>query len=277
MLGPISRFGASKGMVRVPNLKGLNRGQALQVLKDLGLKFSESSTKTTSNSSLADKVDVQSIQAGALVDYESEIAFDYYSYVPYVPTVTYGGCETASSSSSGRCSGQTYVLTITTSRHRPVFYDGSLAFYEACSATTDTYFTENSFSCGYVPPARSCTASCGSYSSWSSCSGGSQTRTRTCTRSNCSTYTDADSRTCCTESCGSWSSWSGGQGGQSRTRTCLRSNCTTYTETQNRCAATSSTSCGSCSGKKKSRSQSCTTTTVSSDCSISSRSFTQSC
>jgi hypothetical protein len=47
-----------------------------------------------------------------------------------------------------------------------------------------------------------CTASCGSWSSWSSCSAtycgttGTKTRSRTCTRSDCSTYTDTDSTSC---------------------------------------------------------------------------------
>lgn len=276
MLGPIARFGSSKGMVRMPNLSGLTRPQALIAIENAGLRFSESSTETTSSESLSDKIKTQSILANTLLEYDSSVSFVYYSYVPYVPTVTYGNCVQYAFDAFSWCSGTTRIRTETGYRQRAVNYDGVFQFYEECSSTSSTSQAENSTLCGYVAPAATCTASCGSYSSWSACSGGSQTRTRSCVRTNCSTYTDSDSRTCCTPSCGSWSSWSGGAGGQSRTRTCLRSDCTTYTETETRCTSYSSTSCGPCTTRSPFR-RSCTTTTGFTNCTTSTSTFTQSC
>jgi hypothetical protein len=274
MIGPIARFGSSRGMLRIPNLSGLTRPQALDAIRNSGLKFSESSTLTTTNQSLADKIESQSVPANTLVDYDSEISFVYFSYVPYVPTVTYGSCSVYSSTSSSACSGLTLVTTTTFFQRRQVFYDGSFAFNEECSSFSSSSSTQNSTACGYVAPVATCSASCGGWTSWSSCSGGSQSRTRTCTRTNCSTFTDTDTRTCCTPACGPWSSWSGSAGGQSRTRTCLRSDCTTYTETENRCTSYSSTSCGPCNTRLR---RSCTTTTGFTDCTTSTSTFTQSC
>lgn len=277
MIGPIARFGSSRGMVRIPNLSGLTRPQALDAIRNSGLKFSESSTLTTFNQSLGDRVSSQSVPANTLVDYDSEISFVYFSYVPYVPTVTYGSCSVYSSTSSSACSGLTLVTTTTFFQRRQVFYDGSFAFNEECSSFSSSSSTQNSTACGYVAPVATCSSSCGGWTSWSSCSGGSQSRTRTCTRTNCSTFTDRDTRTCCTPACGSWSGWQSSTGGvQERSQTCLRADCTTYTNYQTRCTTRSTTSCGSCTRRAPFR-QTCTTTTINSDCSTSSTSFTRSC
>ena len=163
---------------------------------------------------------------------------------------------------------------------------GTVLFQTACTANY-IYRTiadgscgsyNDSISCGTVPPGEpTCTAECGSYGSYGSCQSGTQYRTRTCTRTNCTTYTQTQSRTCCTPSCGSWGPWvTVASDGQQRTRTCLRSDCTTYTESEIRCSATTRTSCGACSTRRPFR-RTCTTTTISSDCSQSSSSSTQAC
>jgi hypothetical protein len=282
MLGFIGRFGSSKGMVRMPNLSGLTRPQALEALQNAGLKFSGSSTVTTSTQSLSDKIQSQSIAASTLLEYESEVSFIYYSYVPYVPTVTYGPCYTYSSPTSATCSGYTRIVTTTNNRSRSVFYDNVFQFEEECSSTSSTSSTENSTSCGYEPPAATCTSGCGTYSAWSSCTilygtGGQKTRTRTCTRTNCATYTEVDTAVCCVATCGAWSAWSASTGGvYERTRTCQKTDCTTYTETGIKCTPRTTTSCGACSKKSPFR-KSCTTTTIASDCSTSSSSASQAC
>ncbi len=282
MLGFISRFGSSKGMVRMPDLSGLTRPQALAALENAGLRFSGSSTETTSSSSLSDKIKTQSIAANSLLEYESEASFIYYSYVPYVPTVTYGNCEQYSFDAFSWCSGTTRIRTETGYRRRAVNYDGVFQFYEECSSTSSYDETQNSTLCGYVPPAATCTASCGSYSSWSACKilysmGGERTRTRTCTRTNCSTYTQTDSEPCCTPYCGAWSAWTTVFSGvQNRSRTCVRADCSSYTDTESRCGTQSSTTCGACSRKSPFR-KTCTTTTVSSNCSTSSSSYSTAC
>ena len=141
---------------------------------------------------------------------------------------------------------------------------------------------------GYVgctsppPPGEpTCTASCGSYSAFGGCTsigagGGVQYRTRTCTRTNCTTYTQTDSRDCCSQQCGAWSNWVGDSFGSTRSRTCQRSDCTTYTEIDRRCQSFTNVSCGACSRTRPFR-QTCTTTTGRTDCTTSSTTSTRSC
>lgn len=133
-------------------------------------------------------------------------------------------------------------------------------------------------STGPPPGEPSCIAGdCGPYGSYSACSGGSQFRTRLCTRANCTTYTQTQSRSCCTASCGAWGSWVRvAQDGEQRFRTCTRTDCSTYIESQTRCYPSTRTSCGSCSRTRPFR-QTCTTTTVNSDCTTSQTSSTRSC
>jgi hypothetical protein len=288
MLGFIGRFGSSKGMVRMPDLSGLTRPQALTALENAGLRFSGASTETTSNSSLADKIRSQSIAANTLLEYESEASFVYYSYVPYVPTVTYGNCGVYAGANITRSyvcinygQNNTDIETVYLPSRREVFFDGVFAYEEECQPQTVEYVTPQTARCGYVAPVKTCTASCGSYSSWSGCKnmyagGGSRTRTRTCTRTNCSTYTDTDEESCCSPACGSWSAWSGGAGAQSRSRTCVKTDCSSYTEYEQRCQVQSSTSCGACSKKAPFR-KTCTTTTVNSSCTSSSSSSSVAC
>lgn len=284
MLGIIARFGSSKGMVLVPNLSGLTPAAATSAIQNAGLRFSGSSTSTTSSSSLGDKVFSQSIASGTLVEYETAISFQSYVYVPYVPTVTYGDCSPNYTTTQTRCVPGTFT-EITTSiqyRHRPYFFDGVFQGYDPCEPFTGTDSFPNSTSCGYVPPARTCTANCGTYSAWSPCQilyslGGERTRTRTCTRSDCSTYTQVDSEPCCTPYCGPWSSWaSSASGVQERSRTCVRADCSSYSESETRCTVRTTTTCGACSRKAPFR-KSCTTTTINSDCSTSSSSASQAC
>ena len=142
--------------------------------------------------------------------------------------------------------------------------------------------TQTSQYCGAGAPSEpTCTASCGSYSAWGGCTsigagGGVQYRTRTCTRTDCTTFTQTDSRNCCSQQCGSWSNWVGDSFGQTRSRTCQRSDCTTYTETEQRCQSFTTTSCGSCSRTRPFR-RTCTTTVGRTDCTTSSTTSTQSC
>jgi hypothetical protein len=284
MLGFIGRFGSSKGMLRMPDLSGLTRPQALTALENVGLRFSGASTETTSNSSLSDKIKTQSIPANTLLEYESEASFVYYSYVPYVPTVTYGGCGVyaeANIYSSYVCinygQNNTDIETVYLPSRREVFFDGVFAYEEECQPQTVVYETPRTARCGYVAPVKTCASGCGSYSAFGSCNSGTRTRTRTCTRTDCSTYTQTDSETCCTPGCGTFSGWQSSTGGvQERYRTCIRSDCTTYTDYETRCTTRSTTTCGACSRKSPFR-KTCTTTTISSDCSSSSSSSSVAC
>jgi hypothetical protein len=286
MLGIIARFGSSKGMVRIPNLSGLTTSQATAAIQNSGLTFSGSSTSTTSSSSLGDKVFAQSISAGTLVEYETSISFQSYVYVPYVPVVTYGDCSSNYTTTQTRCVPGTFteMITVTQFRHRPYFFDGVFQGYDPCESFIGTDTFPNSTSCGYVPPARTCTANCGTYTAWSSCqilygTGGQRTRTRTCTRSDCSTYTQVDTEVCCVAGCfGAWSGWaSSASGVQERSRTCQRADCSTYTDSEVRCTVRTVTgSCGACTKKAPFR-RTCSTTTINSDCSTTPGSRSEAC
>jgi hypothetical protein len=288
MLSFVARFGSSKGMVLVPNLSGLTTAAAISAIQNAGLKFSGSSTSTTSSSSLGDTVFSQSITNGTLVEYETAISFENYVYVPYVPTVTYGDCTadyTVTSSAPGDCISGTFdrYRTTTQYRHRAVFFDGVFQRYDPCSSIDSGEYIPNVSACGYVAPVKTCTSGCGTYTAWSSCqilygTGGQRTRTRTCTRSDCSTYTQVDTETCCQAGCfGAWSSWASSTGGvQERYRTCQRADCSTYTDYETRCTTRSTTTCGACSKKAPFR-KTCTTTTVNSSCTSSSSSSSVAC
>lgn len=289
MLGIIARFGSSKGMVLVPNLSGLTTEQATSAIQNAGLKFGGSSTSTTSSSSLGDKVFSQSIAGGTLVEYETSISFGNYVYVPYVPVVTRDQfCSPVGSPTYSTAPGDCIVgtndrlRTATQNMRRAVYFDGVLERYDPCEPVISSEYISNVVACGYVAPAKTCTAGCGTYTAWSSCqilygTGGQKTRTRTCTRSDCSTYTQVDTAVCCTAYCGAWSSWASSTGGvQERYRTCQRTDCSTYTDYETRCTTKSTTTCGSCSRKSPFR-KTCTTTTISSDCSTSSSSSSVAC
>jgi hypothetical protein len=84
MRGLFGIIAGSKGMVRVPNLIGLLRAQAIEEVENSGLISVTGSVINTSDSALGDKVESQSIEANTLVDYETQVSFNYYNYsVPY--------------------------------------------------------------------------------------------------------------------------------------------------------------------------------------------------
>ena len=264
----------------MPNLSGLTRDQAKAAIQSSGLRFTGETSSSTGNQSLNDRVNSQSISAGTLIDYESEVSFVYLSYVApvvtLVNTVT-GSCQAYSSSTDSFCSGTTLITTITTFRERLITYyysDGSSSSaYQECSALSSTNNVSNSATCGYVAPAPSCQASCGAYT-WSACSGGSQTGTRTCIRTDCSTVTETTSRSCCTASCGSYTWGTCSSGSQRGTRTCTRSDCSTYTESDTRCCSqTVYGSWSSCSKGLQER----VVTTYTSSCGSSSKLETRGC
>ena len=81
MLGFLGRWAGSKGMVKVPNLIGLSKQEAIDALTAAGLINSVNTETETSNSSLHGKAHQQSKNADELVDYETEIEFSHYKYV----------------------------------------------------------------------------------------------------------------------------------------------------------------------------------------------------
>jgi len=275
MLGFVSRFGSSRGMVRLPNLSGLSRQQAIATIESLGLKFSSSSFSNTTNQALNDTVFEQSAPANVLIDYESEVSISSYVYVPPADVVTYGACQVYSSQFLGTtCSGCTSTSSYIDYYQQAKFVNGVFSGNVFCYSAPYTLTTASSTFC--CPVQATCTASTTVHIPWGTCSGGSQSRTLKIVSTDCSVSYENQTRSCCTAGLVSCTSWSGSAGAQSRTCTYRRSDCTTYPVVETRCSSYSSTSCGSCTKKSPFR-QTCTTTTQNTDCTTSSTSFTRYC
>lgn len=86
MLNPIGTWSSSKGMVKVPNLSGLTREQAMDAIDAAGLTIGSDSSTTTGDNNLNNKIASQSPNANELVEYESLVSFIYYSYTAPVPS-----------------------------------------------------------------------------------------------------------------------------------------------------------------------------------------------
>lgn len=268
-------------MVVMPQLAGLNRQQARAIIEASGLRFGGESSATTSNQSLDNITSSQSIAAGTLVDYESVVDIVFSTYVAPVVTLintVSGSCYISGGYwTSTTCSGTTLIITESYSRERQVTYfysDGSSSIqYQGCSPSVSSQSIAFSTTCGYVPPAPTCVANCGSYD-WGPCQGGVQIGERNCTRANCSVVAETTTRSCCSSGCGSytWGTCSGGT--QTGTRTCTRSDCSRYTDTSSRCcAATVTGGWSSCFRGTQER----VITEYSSSCTSTSRVQTRSC
>lgn len=283
MLGPITRFGSSKGMGTVPNLSGLTRSAAIASIEAAGFKFTNSPIIETPNQSLNNQVASQAIPANTLLDYESNIDFSYYVYVAPAIVYTYGACEIYQSdilSSSGCVAGTCTYITNYTDYYRRIRYaNGAFDGYEFCYTSPSNISTLNSPTC-CPPPAQVCTPGESVEIPWGGCSGNIQVRYIRKTFSDCSSRLILEERCCrASDSCQAWADvpWIPYSGGEYKTRTCTDTRCNTYTETRYRCTATSRTTCGTCRRVKGRGSQTCTTTTTNSDCTTSSSSFAQSC
>ena len=264
-------------MVRLPDLSGLSRSQAIATIEGLGLKFSSSSFSNTTNQSLNDTVFQQSFPANTLIDYDSDVSISSYVYVPPADVVTYGPCQVYSSEFLGiTCNGCTSTSSYIDHYQQAKFVNG--VFSENVFCYSNPYTTTTAYSTFCCPVQASCTYSDTVWIPYGDCVGGVQTRTRKVVETNCDERYYPETRTCCTAGIipGSCTTWSGGGGAQSRTCTYRRTNCETYPVVETRCQVQTTTSCGSCTRKAPFR-QSCTSTTLNSDCSTSSTSFTRSC
>jgi hypothetical protein len=284
MLGPIARFGSSKGMAKVPNLSGLTRAAAISAIENAGFKFSNSPIVETSNSSLDGKVASQVIAADTLLNYESSLDFSYYVYVAPAVSYTYGPCQIYQAqilSTSGCVSGTCTYITNYLDYYRRIRYaNGAYDGEEFCYTQPSSITTSSSSVC-CPPPARSCTASTTVAIPWGDCLGGQQTRTMLRISSNCDENYFQEYRCCrVSDSCQDWSDvpWVSASGGSEyKTRTCTDTRCNTYTETKVRCIVRTTTgSCGPCSKKSPFR-RTCSTTTTNSDCSQTPGSVSQAC
>jgi hypothetical protein len=247
MLGFVTRYGSSKGMVAVPNLSGRTFDQALSDIQASGLKFKNGTIRITNNQALDKKVFAQAQTPGTLVDYESEISFNYDSYYIGTGGVSYGPIERNNNIPgvvTTPCDGTTLVRTTTYANRREVRFNNVFQFYETTANSSESSREDNSASCGYVAPVKVCTPTT-NYSAWSACDQTPKTwtglryRTVSGIRADCSPYSYRDGGyRCCIPHEGTWSAFTGGAGAQSRTRTdVIDADCNTAVRTETICAS----------------------------------------
>lgn len=187
MLGSITIYGGSKGMIAMPNLSGLTRTAAISAIESAGLVFLSSTNSTTSTSSDDGKISSQSIAAGTLVDYESPISIGIWSYqAPAGPVITFVTDPTVYEVNDGdyECSPITAYMKIQDRKNITYTYryvdgvkDNSYTPTTNFVSQANTIYTYNSTDCGYVaPPAVTCTTS-QSLISNGACSNGYKTKT----------------------------------------------------------------------------------------------------
>jgi hypothetical protein len=81
MFGSLGYWASSKGMVAVPDLSGMTEAQASTALSNVFLTYSKTTNTQTSDSNLVGKVATQSVSAGTLANYESNIVISIYEFV----------------------------------------------------------------------------------------------------------------------------------------------------------------------------------------------------
>lgn len=191
MLGSITIYGGSKGMVAMPNLSGLSRDSAIAAIQSAGLVFT-SSSNVDSTSGNNGKVVSQSITAGVLLDYESPITIGVGLYTaPVGPVITYVTDTNADGSLKVYEVNDGAAFCVTTnspyleSQKRKYVYltykyidgvkDTTFAALESPTAdpVAPTITTAYSANCGWSPPPA---VTCGaSYNvvvgAWSTCDG----------------------------------------------------------------------------------------------------------
>jgi hypothetical protein len=273
MLGFVGRFGSSKGMAAMPNLSGLSREQAITQIQNAGLRFASGSFASTTKQSINNLIESQSVSAGQLVDYESDITISSYVYSPPANVIDYGPCaeyksqlinsvcakDTGNPNSINSCAE---VYTVRKFYRQPERLNGVDTGNFAECAFQD--ITENGLVSSAVccpPPApRTCDPSSTVIVKYSEvpCVGGTQTRTVRKVYSNCDEEDVPESRCCqLTAKCGEWTSWSSGSP-STRTLSCTDTKCDPYTVTQTRCTVScGSWQSGTCSKGSRTQTRSC--------------------
>jgi hypothetical protein len=283
MLGFVSRYGASKGMVAVPDLAGLTSEAAEALVAQRGLKLQ---SKTSRNSSTQNnRVSSQTIAPGTLVDYESPVSFVFDVLIP--DTITFGNCQAYDFSDSGNsCGPGTYTnfsrrttffrrLRTVTSVDKPTTSEW---VYDCGSSTTPASGDFVDGSCGYFIPVASCTPD--NYYvivPWGTCSGGRQTRVVGSIDSRCNVTRTTESRCCQTSTTVVYGDWIRDTHSRVRSVTTTDTRCNVSVTYETVCTTrTTVHSCGACTRKSPFR-RTCSTTTINSDCSTSSGSVSQAC
>jgi hypothetical protein len=270
MLGAVARFGAAKGMVRVPNFSGLNSAAAAINLASAGLVLDPLSKTINTNNSLQSGVVLgQFPAANTLVDYDTRIIINLGNFV--ADTVTVSDCQNygATVNDPDYCSGITYVYgsartkrrkTITTTNN--ITGTTTTAFDNTCADSVVSRGSEIiNGQCGYVAPPTTCTAVT-NYGAYTACdaefrylSAGTKARTVSGTNTNCSTFSYTEYASCCQEAYQlPWSGWTPLASSniyESRTTMFQNTSCTRYRVYQSRCRTTTTITYGGCGSNKK--------------------------
>lgn len=270
MLGFVSRFGSSKGMVAVPNLLGINSVSAASQLASSGLTIDPLSGLKPTNNSLQNGISLDQLPvAGTLVEYETPILINYGNLI--ADTIQTSNCEKYGTTTNrpDYCSGTLYVYgDAVTKRRKTITTTNNIT--GVTTTTYDNNCTDDVVSrgsnyingqCGYVTPVTTCTATT-NYGAYGACnaayaylSSGTKARTISGTNSNCTTFSYTDYASCCQAVCQAWSPWStvpSDTRKEQRARMCQRTNCVREQEREVRCRITYSTTYGTCRSGKKS-------------------------
>jgi hypothetical protein len=282
MLGFTTRYGASKGMVAVPSLVGLTSEQAEALVAERGLRLQSKASRNSSSQN--NRVSSQTVAPGTLVDYETNISFIFDVLV--ADQISFGNCEAYSSSASGNwCSG-TYTnfsqtttffrrLRTVTSVDKPTTSEW---IYDCGSSTTPASGGFVDGSCGYFIPVASCTPD--NYYvivPWGTCSGGRQTRVVGSIDSRCNVTRTTESRCCQTSTTVVYGDWIRDTHSRVRSVTTTDTRCNVSVTYETVCTTrTTVHSCGACTKKSPFR-QTCSTTTINSNCTTTSGTTTRAC
>jgi hypothetical protein len=229
VLGIGGKFTGSKGMVAMPDLSNRTPEEALSLLAQAGLSRKSLGSSSTSNSSLSNKTFGQSVSAGSLVDYETQIDYSYYIYVapptpaappPPVPYL-FGGTYLFILDTYFECSEGGWSVPYEIRQYRTNYYlNGSPTGGYIVNVSDGIPYKAGEAvqidgKCGYVTPSAPvpvpCSPSFSAVSSWTgSCSGGTQL-TATRYRNSCTGAENvvSGSQSCCTPTTQFVSSWSG--------------------------------------------------------------------
>jgi hypothetical protein len=242
MLGFVSRFGSSKGMVVVPNFSGVTTATAQSQIVSAGLKVSAAGGIRNTNVLAEDGVSLSQLPvAGTLVDYETEVVITSGNYV--ADTVTVGPCQNYGTTTNDPdyCSGNVYVYgSARTKRRKTVTTTNNVT--GTTTTTYDNSCTDDVVSrgsayingqCGYSPPPVTCTATT-NYGAYGACNAAyaylsSGTKTRTIS----GTILETDNRY------------------ESRTTMFQNTSCTRYRVYQSRCRTTYTYTYGACGSNKR--------------------------
>jgi hypothetical protein len=272
MLGFVTRFGASKGMVVVPNLLGLSGTTADSQIASAGLRTSPLSGSVPTNISSQGGISLSQVPAaGTFVDYETPITIGYGNFI--ADTISRSGCASypdSTTTSGGGCdeaTKRTLYATTTTARRTTVSVTNNItgvttiSYDYGCTSTTSgggSALVDGS--CGYTIPPVTCTKVT-NYTAWTACtaaktigSSGTQKRTVSGTNKDCSDFSYSESQTCYIAFCESWGPWStvpSDTKKEQRGQNCQKSDGTFYQNRESRCKTRTSVTYGGCGSNKK--------------------------